>query len=53
MGVFHPLSPALMTIHRNLKHAFDPAGIFNPGRLYNFEAGGGRWEAGGESSAKA
>jgi glycolate oxidase FAD binding subunit len=33
-GVFHPLSPALMKIHRNLKQAFDPAGIFNPGRLY-------------------
>ena len=33
-GVFHPLSPALMTLHRNLKRALDPAGIFNPGRLY-------------------
>ena len=33
-GVFHPLSPALMKIHRNLKQAFDPAGILNPGRLY-------------------
>jgi glycolate oxidase len=31
---FHALSPPLMEIHRNLKHAFDPAGIFNPGRLY-------------------
>ncbi len=35
-GVFHPLPPALMTLHRNLKRAFDPAGIFNPGRLYDF-----------------
>jgi glycolate oxidase FAD binding subunit len=35
-GVFHPLPPALMTLHRNLKQAFDPAGIFNPGRLYDF-----------------
>ena len=35
IGVFHPLPPALMTIHRNLKRAFDPAGIFNPGRLYD------------------
>ena len=33
-GVFQPLSPALMKIHRELKQAFDPAGIFNPGRLY-------------------
>jgi glycolate oxidase FAD binding subunit len=33
-GVFHPLAPGLMTIHRNLKQAFDPAGILNPGRLY-------------------
>ncbi|MEW5888916.1 MAG: glycolate oxidase subunit GlcE [Pseudomonadota bacterium] len=33
-GVFHPLSPALLALHRNLKRAFDPEGIFNPGRLY-------------------
>ena len=33
-GVFQPLPPALMTIQRNLKRTFDPAGIFNPGRLY-------------------
>ncbi|KON80282.1 glycolate oxidase subunit GlcE [Azoarcus sp. PA01] len=33
--VFHPLAAPLMTIHRRLKHAFDPAGIFNPGRLYD------------------
>jgi glycolate oxidase FAD binding subunit len=33
-GVFHPLAPALASIHRNLKQAFDPAGIFNPGRMY-------------------
>ncbi len=31
---FHPLSPGLARIHRRLKEAFDPAGIFNPGRLY-------------------
>jgi len=30
--VFHPLSPVLARLHRNLKHAFDPAGILNPGR---------------------
>ena len=33
-GVFHPLAPGLMKIHRNLKRTFDPAGVFNPGRLY-------------------
>jgi glycolate oxidase FAD binding subunit len=33
-GVFHPLPPALMKLHRNLKQAMDPAGILNPGRLY-------------------
>jgi FAD/FMN-containing dehydrogenase len=33
-GVFAPLSAALMRIHRGLKQAFDPAGVFNPGRLY-------------------
>jgi glycolate oxidase FAD binding subunit len=31
---FHPLAPAIHAIHRNLKNAFDPAGIFNPGRMY-------------------
>lgn len=35
VGVFHPLPPALMKIHANLKAALDPAGIFNPGRLYS------------------
>jgi len=30
---FHPLPPAIAQIHRRLKHSFDPAGIFNPGRL--------------------
>ncbi len=33
-GVFTPLAPALAKIHRNLKRAFDPAGIFNRGRMY-------------------
>ena len=32
--VFDPLPPVLERIHRDLKAAFDPAGIFNPGRLY-------------------
>jgi glycolate oxidase FAD binding subunit len=30
---FHPLPPAIVEIHRRLKHSFDPEGIFNPGRL--------------------
>jgi glycolate oxidase FAD binding subunit len=33
-AAFHPLPPALAAIHRRLKAEFDPAGIFNPGRLY-------------------
>lgn len=33
-GVFAPLPPALAELHRRLKTVFDPAGIFNPGRLY-------------------
>ena len=32
-GTFAPLKPALARIHRDLKRAFDPDGIFNPGRL--------------------
>ena len=32
-GVFAPLAPALARIHRELKRAFDPDGVFNPGRL--------------------
>jgi len=34
VGVFQPLSPALMKIHRELKREFDPQGIFNRGRMY-------------------
>ena len=33
-GVFAPLNTALMRVHQGLKQAFDPARIFNPGRLY-------------------
>jgi glycolate oxidase FAD binding subunit len=33
-GVFTPVSDVLMRIHLGLKHAFDPANVFNPGRLY-------------------
>jgi glycolate oxidase FAD binding subunit len=33
-GVFQPLDPVTARIHRDLKRAFDPQGILNPGRLY-------------------
>jgi glycolate oxidase FAD binding subunit len=33
-GVFAPLAPALLELHRGLKAVFDPAGIFNRGRLH-------------------
>ena len=33
--VFMPLSAPLHRIHQNLKKSFDPAGIFNPGRMYS------------------
>jgi len=33
-GAFTPLKPPLDRIHRDLKLAFDPSGVFNPGRLY-------------------
>ena len=33
-GVFAPLKSPLDRIHRDLKRSFDPAGVFNPGRLY-------------------
>lgn len=33
-GCFSALDPVLMRVHRELKAAFDPAGIFNPGRVY-------------------
>lgn len=32
--VFQPLAPALLALHRRVKLALDPAGLFNPGRLY-------------------
>lgn len=33
-SVFQPLSAELARIHHNLKAAFDPQGVFNPGRMY-------------------
>lgn len=32
--VFQPLPASLLRIHQRLKQAFDPHGLFNPGRLY-------------------
>jgi glycolate oxidase FAD binding subunit len=34
IGVFQPLAPPIARIHERLKAGFDPAGIFNPGRMY-------------------
>ncbi len=33
-GVFAPLEPVVLRLHRALKAAFDPVGILNPGRMY-------------------
>ena len=33
-GAFHPLPPALLELHRRVKSALDPVGIFNPRRMY-------------------
>ena len=30
----HPLPLGLMALHQRVKHAFDPKGVFNPGRMY-------------------
>lgn len=32
--VFQPLAHGMMALHRRVKAALDPAGIFNPGRMY-------------------
>ena len=34
VAVFHPLAPAMLKLQRNLKSSFDPAGIFNAGKIY-------------------
>jgi len=33
-AVFQPLQPALLALHQRLKNTLDPAGVFNPGRMY-------------------
>ena len=33
-AVFTPLAPPLRALHKRIKTAFDPAGVFNPGRMY-------------------
>jgi len=35
-GAFHPLPEPLMNIHRRLKQTFDPYGVFNHGRMYDY-----------------
>lgn len=34
IDVFQPLESTLADLNRRVKHAFDPAGILNPGRMY-------------------
>ena len=34
VGVFQPLGASMLALQKRLKAVFDPAGIFNPGRLY-------------------
>ncbi|HAN64176.1 MAG TPA: 2-hydroxy-acid oxidase, partial [Rhizobiales bacterium] len=34
IDVFQPLDPPLMALTAELKRAFDPVGILNPGRMY-------------------
>jgi glycolate oxidase FAD binding subunit len=33
-GVFESLAPEVMAVHHRLKQAFDPSGVFSPGRMY-------------------
>jgi glycolate oxidase FAD binding subunit len=33
-GAFHPLAAGNLALHRRIKRALDPHGIFNPGRMY-------------------
>lgn len=33
-GLAQELSPAVLDLHRGIKKVFDPAGIFNPGKVF-------------------
>ena len=35
-GVYHPLPEPMMNIHRRLKQTFDPHGVLNYGRMYDY-----------------
>jgi len=35
LPIFNPLPAAMLKLQRNIKSSFDPAGIFNPGKLYS------------------
>ena len=32
--IYHPLESGILHLEQRVKAAFDPAGIFNPGRIY-------------------
>ena len=34
VSVFHPLPESMLKLQRSIKSSFDPASIFNPGRMY-------------------
>ena len=34
VGMFQPLPAAMLKLQRSIKSSFDPAGIFNRGRIY-------------------
>ncbi|MBX3537582.1 MAG: glycolate oxidase subunit GlcE [Chelatococcus sp.] len=35
VAVFHPIAAPLMRLSKDIKHAFDPEGVFEPGRMYD------------------
>lgn len=38
VDVFQPLAPAVAALHARVREKFDPAGIFNPGRMHRGDA---------------